>query len=133
MKVSIAENNAVITHDPLPTIYGDENLMVELFQNLIYNAIKYRSHETPQIHISSKKEQNQYIFSVKDNGIGIDPKHLERIFTIFQRLHGNDEYEGTGIGLSIAQKIIERHNGRIWVESQLGKGTTFYFTIPINE
>ena len=131
LKISIDENNAVITHDPLPSVKGDEKLLVQLFQNLIANAIKYRSQETPQIHISAKHKKNQYLFSVKDNGIGIDSEHLRRIFTIFQRLHTNDEYEGTGIGLAIAQKIVHQHGGEIWVESELGKGSIFYFTIPI--
>ena len=125
------ENNAVIDHDPLPTVYGDEKLLVQLFQNLIGNAIKYHGQEPPKIHISSIKENNQYIISIKDNGIGIESQHLERIFTIFQRLHRNDEYEGTGIGLAITQKIVHQHNGNIWVESEQGKGSTFYFTIPI--
>ena len=131
LKVLIEENNAVVTYDPLPNIIGDEILFIQLFQNLINNAIKYRSQETPQIHISAKKENNQYLFSVKDNGIGIDSKHLDRIFTIFQRLHGKDEYEGTGIGLAIAEYIVHKFGGVIWVESELGKGSTFYFTIPI--
>jgi PAS domain S-box-containing protein len=130
LKVPIEENNAIISHDPLPTIYGDENSMIQLFQNLIGNAIKYRGQEIPKIHISSKKELNQYLFSVKDNGIGIDPEHLNRIFTIFQRLHRNEEYEGTGIGLAIAHKIVHQHGGEIWAESEQGKGSTFYFTIP---
>ena len=132
LKVQIEENNAIITHDPLPTIVGDEELKVQLFQNIIGNAIKYRSQETPKIHISTIKEKNQYLFSIKDNGIGMSPKHLEKIFTIFQRLHTNEEYEGTGIGLAIAQKIIHQQGGQIWVESEIGKGTTFYFTIPVN-
>ncbi len=131
LKVPIEENNAIITHDPLPTIKGDEQLKVQLFQNIVGNAIKYRSQETPKIHISATKEKNQYLFSIKDNGIGISPEHLERIFTIFQRLHTHDEYEGTGIGLAIAQKIVHQQGGQIWAESELGKGTTFYFTIPI--
>ena len=131
LKVLIEENNAVVTYDPLPNIIGDEILFIQLFQNLINNAIKYRSQETPQIHISAKKENNQYLFSVKDNGIGIDSKHLDCIFTIFQRLHGKDEYEGTGIGLAIAEYIVHKFGGVIWVESELGKGSTFYFTIPI--
>lgn len=130
LKVQIDENNAIITDDPLPTVNRNNKLLVQLFQNLIGNAIKYRSHDKPQIHISSKEEKNQYIFSVKDNGIGIDSEHQNRIFTIFQRLHRNDEYEGTGIGLVIAQKIIQELGGAIWVESELGKGSTFYFTIP---
>ena len=132
LKVAIDENNVIITHDPLPIIHGNEQSMIQLFQNLIGNAIKYRSEETPKIHISVKKEDKQYLFSIKDNGIGIDPKHLEKIFTIFQRLHSDREYEGTGIGLAIAQKIVHQHSGQIWAESEQGKGSTFYFTIPIN-
>jgi signal transduction histidine kinase len=132
LKVPIEENNAVITYDHQYTVNCDENLMVLLFQNLIGNAIKYRSQEIPKIHISIKKEENQYLFSVKDNGIGIDLKHLERIFTIFQRLHRQEEYEGTGIGLAIAQKIVHQLGGNIWAESDLGNGSIFYFTIPEN-
>jgi len=128
--VQTEENNAVITSDPLPTVIGDELLLVQLFQNLLANAIKYRSQEKPEIHISSSKEKNHYLISVKDNGIGIDPKQLGRIFTIFQRLHRNDEYEGTGIGLAIAQNIINQHGGQIWAESEVGNGSTFYFTLP---
>lgn len=130
LKVKIEENNAIITYDPLPTIFGDELLMIELFQNLIANAIKYRSQKTPQIHISAKKELNQYNFCVNDNGIGIDSKHLGRIFTIFQRLHTKEEYDGTGLGLAIAQKIVNEHSGHIWAESEPNIGSTFYFTIP---
>ena len=130
LKVPVEENNAIITHDLLPTINVDEQLMVQLFQNLIGNAIKYRSQETPKIHISATKEKNKYLFSIKDNGIGMSPKHLEKIFTIFQRLHTQEEYEGTGIGLAIAQKIVHQQGGQIWVESELGKGSTFYFNIP---
>ena len=132
LKISIDENHAVITHDLLPTITADEKMMVQLFQNLIGNAIKYKGKETPKIHISSHRKGNEYVFTVKDNGIGISPEHMERIFTIFKRLHTQEEYKGTGIGLSIAQKIIHRHHGNIWAESELGNGTTFYFTIPIN-
>ena len=130
LKVQIEENNAIITHDPLPTIYGNEELKIQLFQNIIANAIKYRSQETPKIHISATKEKNQYLFSIKDNGIGMSSRHIEKIFTIFQRLHTNDEYEGTGIGLAIAQKIVHQQGGQIWVESEPGKGSKFYFTIP---
>ena len=133
LKVPIDENNANITYDSLPVIYADPELMVLLLQNLISNSIKYRSNEHPMIHISASTEKDQYLFSVKDNGIGMSPNHLERIFTIFQRLHTIDEFEGTGIGLSIAQKIVHQHGGEIWVESELGKGTTFYFTIPIKD
>jgi PAS domain S-box-containing protein len=130
LKVLIEENDATIDYDSLPTIWSDENLLIILFQNLISNAIKYRTEETPKIHISAIKEENQYVFSVKDNGIGIDSKHLERIFTIFNRLHTHEEYEGSGIGLAIAQRIVHQHGGEIWAESELGKGSTFYFTIP---
>ena len=131
LKASIEETNAELTNDPLPTLLLDEQLMIQLFQNIIGNAIKYRSEKTPQIHISAKKEINQYVFSVQDNGIGISPEHLERIFTIFKRLHTNQEYEGTGIGLSIAQKIVQQHGGQIWAESTPDEGSTFYFSIPI--
>ena len=107
--------------------------MIQLFQNIISNAIKYHSEKTPKIHISIEKEDNRYLFSVKDNGIGMSQEDLERIFTIFQRLHTKEEYEGTGIGLAIVQKIVHQQGGRIWVESELGKGSTFYFTLPINK
>lgn len=129
LKVQIEESNAVITYDPLPTINVDEQLKVQLFQNIIGNAIKYRSEKPPKIHISAKKEKNQYLFSIKDNGIGMSSKYLEKIFTIFQRLHTHEKYEGTGIGLAIAQKIVHQQGGQIWVKSKPGKGSTFYFTI----
>lgn len=132
LKIPIEETNAVITHDHLPTILGDAKLKVQLFQNIIGNALKYRSQETPKIHISAMKKKNNYIFSIKDNGIGMSKDHLKKIFTIFQRLHTHDEYEGTGIGLAIAQKIVNQQGGKIWAESEVGKGTTFYFTIPSN-
>jgi PAS domain S-box-containing protein len=130
LKVPIDENNAIITHDPLPIILGDKEMLTQLFQNLISNSIKYRSDESPKIHVSALEQENQYCFSVKDNGIGISSNHLERIFTIFQRLHTHEQYEGTGIGLAIAQKIVHQLGGEIWVKSETGKGATFYFTIP---
>lgn len=132
LKVSIDDNNAKIISDQLPTIQGDEKLLVQLFQNLISNSIKYRGSETPEIQISANKEYNQYLFSIKDNGIGISQNHLDRIFTIFQRLHTNDEYEGTGIGLAIAQRIVYLHSGNIWADSELNDGTIIYFTLPFN-
>ena len=130
LKPLIDENNAIINHDPLPLIYANEQMMIQLFQNLIGNAIKYRSKETPKIHISSENVDDEYIFAIKDNGIGIDKKYLEKIFTIFQRLHSREEYDGTGIGLAISQRILQKHHGKIWAESELGRGTTFFFTIP---
>jgi two-component system, chemotaxis family, sensor kinase Cph1 len=129
LNVLINENNAIITYENLPIIRADENLMILLFQNLISNAIKYRSNETPEIIVSAFKETDQHVICVKDNGIGIDPRHMERIFTIFQRLHSHQDYEGSGIGLSIVQRIVHQHGGEIWVESKPGKGSTFKFTI----
>ncbi|MGF7117764.1 PAS domain-containing sensor histidine kinase [Methanobacterium oryzae] len=132
LKKLIDENNAEITYDSLPKVYADPKQIERLFQNLISNAIKFRKpDEPPKIHISSKEENNEYIFSVSDNGIGIEPQYKDRIFTIFQRLHTRDKYEGTGIGLAVSKKIVERHGGQIWVESEYGKGSTFYFTLPI--
>ncbi len=128
--IPIKENNAKITYDHLPIVNGDDKLLTMLFQNLIGNALKYHGPRQLKIHISSEKGINQYIISVDDNGIGIKTEYLKRIFTIFQRLHGPEEYEGTGIGLAISKKIVHQHNGEIWAESEPGKGTTFYFTIP---
>jgi light-regulated signal transduction histidine kinase (bacteriophytochrome) len=129
-KIFIDNNSALITHDPLPSISADFSQMVQLFQNLIVNAIKYRGAERPQVHISAKMEGKEWLFSVQDNGMGIEENQKTRIFKIFQRLHGRDEYEGTGIGLAIAKRIVERHRGTIWVDSYPGKGSIFYFTIP---
>ena len=133
LKMAVEESGAIVTHDELPTVIADEMQMVQLFQNLIGNAIKFRSHESPQVHVSSRAEGDEWIFSVHDNGIGIDPQFFDRIFTIFQRLHGRNEYPGTGIGLTVSKKIVERHGGRIWLESEPGSGTTFYFTIPMQD
>ncbi len=128
----IRESNAtVITHDTLPTLMADGTQLMQLFQNLIVNAIKFRSAEPPEIHINVQRLEDEWLFSVQDNGIGIDPQFSDRIFVIFQRLHTRDEYPGTGMGLAICKKIIECHRGKIWVESELGKGSTFYFTIPV--
>ena len=134
LKGIIENNNAVITHNDLPKVTADKSQLTKVFQNLISNAIKFKKdNEQPKIHISARKDpqKNQYVFSIQDNGIGMDSQYAERIFTLFQRLHTRDEYQGTGIGLSVAKRIVERHGGRIWVESELGKGSTFYFTLPI--
>ncbi len=130
LRVSIDENEATVTHDGLPTVMGDPQLFRQLFQNLIGNAIKFRSAEAPHIRVAAERNRSEWIFSVRDNGIGIDPRYKDRIFVIFQRLHTRHEYPGTGIGLAICKRIVERHGGRIWMESEVGKGATFYFTIP---
>lgn len=126
----IKESNAEVTYDPLPTVSGETFRLIQLFQNLIGNAIKYRSDISPKVHISAKQKDNEWTFSVRDNGIGIDAKHEEKIFVIFQRLHSREKYSGTGIGLALCKKIVEQHKGKIRVESKIGEGSTFYFTIP---
>jgi light-regulated signal transduction histidine kinase (bacteriophytochrome) len=130
LKTAIDESGARITHDDLPTVHGDEFQLGQLLQNLIGNAIKYRRGWPVEIHVSCERAGDVWRFSVKDNGIGIDPVYAQRIFVIFQRLHTRQEYPGSGIGLAICKKIVERHRGQIWVESELGKGSTFYFTLP---
>ncbi|MCX9009915.1 MAG: ATP-binding protein [Candidatus Methanoperedens sp.] len=131
LKVTIEENKAQITHDPLPTVMADASQMAQLFQNLISNAIKFRKkEEPPHIHISAEKKGDEWLFSVRDNGIGIAPEFTVRLFQLFQRAHVAGEYPGTGIGLAICKRIVERHGGRIWAESEEGKGSIFYFTIP---
>jgi PAS domain S-box-containing protein len=130
LRLAIQESGAVVTHDPLPTVIADGIQLDQLFQNLIGNAIKFRNQEAPLVHVSSKRNGKEWIFSIRDNGIGIDPQYAERIFVIFQRLHKRGEYPGTGIGLAVCKKIVERHGGRIWVESNGEKGTTFSFTMP---
>jgi PAS domain S-box-containing protein len=129
LRMTIEESGAVIKYGKLPTISADRTQLFQLFQNLIGNAIKFRSDKPPRIHIAAEPQDGRWLFSIKDNGIGIDPKYSERIFVIFQRLHSREKYPGTGIGLAICKKIVERHGGRIWVESQPGKGATFYFII----
>jgi light-regulated signal transduction histidine kinase (bacteriophytochrome) len=127
----IKENHAVITMDALPHVHADPLQLTQLLQNLIGNGIKFRGDKEPQIHISATKLKDVWQFSVRDNGIGIEPQYFERIFQIFQRLHTRREYSGTGIGLALCKKIIDRHGGRIWVESKYQHGSTFHFTLPI--
>jgi light-regulated signal transduction histidine kinase (bacteriophytochrome) len=130
---SIRETEAVVTCDDLPTIVANPSQMLRLFQNLIGNAIKFKGEAKPQIYIASQTGESEWQISVQDNGVGIEPQYFERIFVIFQRLYTRNEYPGTGIGLALCKKIVERHGGRIWVESELGKGSTFYFTIARRE
>jgi light-regulated signal transduction histidine kinase (bacteriophytochrome) len=131
LRATIGESGAVVTHDALPAITTDDSQLAQVFQNLVGNAIKYRSAKVPQVHVSATKNGGrEWIFSVRDNGLGIDPQYFERIFVLFQRLHGRAEFKGTGIGLAICKKILERLGGRIWVESQLEMGSTFYFALP---
>ena len=130
LRVAIQESGALVSHDSLPAVTTDDTQLTQVFQNLIGNAIKYRGSEVPRIHISAWPAGKERIFSVRDNGMGIDPQYFDRIFGLFQRLHGRGEFAGTGIGLSICKKILERLGGRIWVESQLDQGSTFHFALP---
>lgn len=133
LKVGIQESGAAITHKPLPKVSGDETLLLSLFQNLLSNSVKYRDEKPPRIQVSAVESEKgeEWVFSFRDNGIGIKPEHGERIFSIFQRLHRMDEYSGTGIGLAICRKIVEWHGGRIWMEPASGGGSVFKFTLPI--
>ncbi len=131
LQVAIAQSHATITHDPLPTLSADKIQLVQLFQNLIGNAVKFRRDEPPQVHISVQLSDREWLLCVRDNGIGIQPRHLGKIFEVFKRLHSRREFSGTGIGLAICKKIVERHGGRIWAEAQPGVGSAFYFTIPL--
>jgi PAS domain S-box-containing protein len=131
LQAAVDESRAILSHDSLPVLQSDQTQLAQVFQNLVGNAIKYRGAEVPRVHISAKQnEGNEWVFSVRDNGLGIDPKYFEKIFILFQRLHGRQEFRGTGIGLAICKKIVERMGGRIWVESLPTKGSTFYFALP---
>jgi light-regulated signal transduction histidine kinase (bacteriophytochrome) len=130
---ALEESGAVIFQEPLPVVVGDEVQLLQVFQNLIANAIKFHGAEPQQIQVAAQRQGQEWVFAIRDNGIGIPPEHQERIFSIFQRLHHRSEYPGTGVGLAICKKIVERHGGRIWLESQPGQGSTFYFSIPEGE
>jgi light-regulated signal transduction histidine kinase (bacteriophytochrome) len=130
LAAAIDQSGAVISHSPLPSVPVQEVHLQQLFQNLIGNAIKYRSVDAPRIHISATEEDRLWRFAIQDNGIGIEDQYKKQIFGLFKRLHNQQEYEGTGIGLAICQKIVSRYNGGIWVESRPGEGSTFFFTIP---
>ena len=125
----IVETGAVITHEHLPTVNGSPTQLAQLLQNLISNGMKFQGEKPPRVHVGVESNTGEWVFSVRDNGIGIPPHQFDRIFLMFQRLHHRSEYPGTGIGLALCQKIVQRHGGRIWVESELGLGSTFYFTI----
>jgi protein-histidine pros-kinase len=130
LRVSIEESGAIVTHDSLPVIAADNTQLTQIFQNLLGNGIKYHGAEVPRLHVAAKHGSNEWIFCVRDNGLGIDPKYFARIFVLFQRLHARNEFAGTGIGLAICKKILERLGGRIWVESQPGQGSSFFFSLP---
>lgn len=130
LQAAIDEGPAEVTHDPLPSVIGDSIQLGQLLQNLIGNAIKYRGDTAPRVHVSAQQDGDEWVFSVQDNGIGIDPVYAERIFVIFERLHTQKEYSGTGIGLAVCKRIVERHGGKIWVRSEVGGGATFFFSLP---
>jgi light-regulated signal transduction histidine kinase (bacteriophytochrome) len=131
LSASINESAAEVTHVPLPRVPMRSVHLQQIFQNLVGNAIKYRGAEAPRIYVSCQQQESKWVFSVRDNGIGIDPAYKERIFGIFKRLHTADQYSGTGIGLAICKRIVERYGGSIWVESEAGEGATFFFAIPV--
>jgi light-regulated signal transduction histidine kinase (bacteriophytochrome) len=130
LQTSISSAQATVTHDPLPTVNVDGTQIMQVFQNLIGNALKFHGETPPRIHVGAQRQQERWVFSVRDNGIGIEPEYFEKIFLLFQRLHTRKQYAGTGIGLAICKRIVERHGGAIWVESQPGQGSTFHFSIP---
>jgi light-regulated signal transduction histidine kinase (bacteriophytochrome) len=130
LRAALEESGGELTHGPLPEVEGDESQLVQLLQNLVGNALKFRGEATPRIHVSSFEKENELEIAVTDNGIGIEPQYFERIFMVFQRLHDKGQYPGTGIGLAICKKVVDRHGGRIRVESAPGRGSSFKFTLP---
>jgi two-component system, chemotaxis family, sensor kinase Cph1 len=130
---TLHSKGALVTHDPLPEIIADSTQICQLFQNLIGNAIKFCRCDTPRVHVSAVRKEREHIFYVQDNGIGIAPEYADEIFAAFRRLHDRDEFPGTGLGLATCARIVERHRGRIWVESNPGEGSTFYFTFPTSD
>jgi len=131
LEVSIRDTGTSLTHDALPQVMGDRRQMVQLFQNLISNALKFHNGNAPEVHVSAMATGDDWKISISDNGIGIAPEESERVFHIFRRLHTREEYPGNGMVLAISKKIVERHGGKIWFESEPGKGATFFFTIPV--
>ncbi len=131
LRVAIDESGATITYDSLPTVAGDTSQVLQLFQNLVSNALKFHSKEPPIINITVRSEGDNWLFGVRDNGIGVEMEFAERIFVIFQRLHLKEQYAGCGIGLAVCKTIVQRHGGRIWIESSPGEGSTFCFTMPM--
>jgi light-regulated signal transduction histidine kinase (bacteriophytochrome) len=129
-RLAMQEQAASVTRGHLPTLLGDPVQLRQVFQNLIGNALKYRGADAPAIDVAADRQGRDWLFSVRDNGIGIEPRYADRIFVIFQRLHAQADHPGTGLGLAISKKIVERHNGRIWVDSHSGQGSTFFFTLP---
>ena len=132
LELRIAETGAEISIGPMPVVLADPSQLAQVFQNLIGNALTFRSDKTPRIRVEAAEEEGAVRFSVADNGIGIAPEYHDRIFQMFQRLHTRDRYPGSGIGLAIVQRIVERHGGRVWLESAEGEGSTFFFTLPAN-
>jgi light-regulated signal transduction histidine kinase (bacteriophytochrome) len=130
LRAAVDESGAAVTADPLPAVLADPGQLAQLLTNLLANALKFRGAEPPRVHVSAERAGRMWTMAVQDNGIGIAPEYFDRIFVIFQRLHSRDEYAGTGVGLAICKKIVERHGGRIWVESAAGQGARFVFTLP---
>jgi light-regulated signal transduction histidine kinase (bacteriophytochrome) len=132
LKIPIEKRGAVLSHGPLPMVIGDATQLRQVFQNLLANGMKF-THAAPQIHGWAERNGDEWVFGVRDNGIGIEPQYLDRIFEVFRRLHSRGEYDGTGIGLAICKRVVENHGGRIWVESVYGKGSTFYFSLQAGD